>query len=171
MTDVLTPAKKLTQQGIGSHPNDWGNVLNTTIGYIDMALGGTLVKKLTGNVTLSSTEARNTGYQFTGTLDSTAIVTFPSYYGLVVLQNNTNVNLTCGISGGQSVTVPSTYASAIWSDGTDFKVLTDYLDKLAINAPISHTATAGTDTLPAKPAGFLTVLIAGNPYKIPYYGV
>lgn len=36
---------------------------------------------------------------------------------------------------------------------------------------ITHTATAGADTLPAAPAGFLTVTIGGTPYKIALYGV
>jgi len=171
MTDVLTPTKKLTQQGIGSHANDWGNILNTTIGYIDTALGGTLTKNLTGNVTLNASEVRNTCYQFNGSLSEMAIITFSSYYGMAVLQNNTNVTISCGISGGQTVNVPTTYACAIWSDGTDFKGLTDVVDKLAVVAPVSHTASSGNDTLPSKPAGFLMVNIQGLFYKVPYYGM
>lgn len=34
---------------------------------------------------------------------------------------------------------------------------------------ISHTATGGADTLPANPAGFLTVTVNGTAYKVPIY--
>lgn len=35
---------------------------------------------------------------------------------------------------------------------------------------ITHTATTGpTDTLPAKPVGFLSITIAGVSYKVPLY--
>lgn len=36
-------------------------------------------------------------------------------------------------------------------------------------ASISHTATAGPDTLPAKPAGFLTITVGSTSYKVPLY--
>lgn len=39
------------------------------------------------------------------------------------------------------------------------------------SSTISHSATAGTDTLPAAPAGFLPVTIGGVAYKIPIYHV
>lgn len=171
MTDVLTPTKKLTQQGVGSHPNDWGNILNATIGHIDTALGGTLAKNITGNVTLNASDVRHTGYQFNGNLGEEAIITFSSFYGMAVIQNNTNVVLNCGISGGQSVSVPSTYAFAIWSDGVNFRGLTEVIDKLAWTAAISPTATSGSNTLPNKPVGFLIVNIDGASYKVPYYGM
>jgi hypothetical protein len=35
---------------------------------------------------------------------------------------------------------------------------------------ISTTATAGSATLPTKPAGFMMIAIDGSTYKIPYYG-
>ena len=34
---------------------------------------------------------------------------------------------------------------------------------------VSHSATAGTDALPANPASFLTVMVGGTAYKIPLY--
>lgn len=37
------------------------------------------------------------------------------------------------------------------------------------NTTITHTATLGSDTLPAKPAGFLSVTISGVSYKLPLY--
>ena len=40
-----------------------------------------------------------------------------------------------------------------------------------LNFSSSTTATTGTATLPAKPAGFMNVTINGKPYKVPYYNV
>lgn len=36
-------------------------------------------------------------------------------------------------------------------------------------ASISHSATAGPDTLPAKPAAFLTITVGSDAFKIPMY--
>jgi hypothetical protein len=38
-----------------------------------------------------------------------------------------------------------------------------------LNFSSSQTATTGTATLPAKPAGFINVNVNGKPFKIPYY--
>jgi hypothetical protein len=38
-----------------------------------------------------------------------------------------------------------------------------------LNFSSSATATTGTATLPAKPAGFMNVTVGGKPYKVPYY--
>lgn len=38
-------------------------------------------------------------------------------------------------------------------------------------ATISHSATAGGDTLPANPSGFITVMIDGVAYKVALYNV
>jgi len=40
-----------------------------------------------------------------------------------------------------------------------------------LNFSSSTTATTGTATLPAKPAGFMNVTVGGKPYKVPYYNV
>lgn len=38
-----------------------------------------------------------------------------------------------------------------------------------LNFSSSTTATAGSATLPAAPAGFMNVTINGQQYKVPYY--
>lgn len=37
------------------------------------------------------------------------------------------------------------------------------------SSAITHSATAGPDTLPAKPSGFLTITVNGTTYKVPLY--
>jgi hypothetical protein len=121
MPDPTTPAKGLTQPTVGGDNNTWGGLLNTDLALIDSAFGGTLAKSISGNTTLSSTEAQNTGYEFTGTLSGTATITWPSFSGMAAIQNGTagGFSITCGISGA-SVTVLCGETVAIWSDGTNF---------------------------------------------------
>jgi hypothetical protein len=40
-----------------------------------------------------------------------------------------------------------------------------------LNFSSATTATAGSATLPANPAGFINVTVNGNAYKIPYYNL
>lgn len=37
------------------------------------------------------------------------------------------------------------------------------------SASVTHSATAGADTLPANPSGFLTITVSGVTYKVPLY--
>ncbi len=38
-----------------------------------------------------------------------------------------------------------------------------------LNFSSSATATAGSETLPANPVGFINVTVNGQPFKVPYY--
>src|SRR4051812_45387767 len=108
MTDTLTTAKSLTKQTIGANDNSWGTILNATLDLVDKALGQTLPKALSGDVTLSSTEAQNLGYAFTGALSAAAAVTWPAFYGPLFIRNATTggFSLTCGMAAGATVVVP-----------------------------------------------------------------
>ncbi len=116
-----TPAKGLTQPVVGGDNNIWGNLLNTNISLIDNALGGTVVKSISGNTTLSDTDIQNVGYYFTGTLTGNAIITWPSFAGMAAIHNGTTGGffIICN-AGGSPVTVLNGETVAILSDGTNF---------------------------------------------------
>jgi len=38
-----------------------------------------------------------------------------------------------------------------------------------LNFTSATTATAGNEVLPAKPAGFINIVVNGQPMKVPYY--
>jgi hypothetical protein len=122
MPDPITPAKNLTQPLVGGDNNAWGGLLNTNLSLIDTALGGTLALSISGNTTLNTTQIENTGYEFTGALTGTVTITWPNFAGMAVIQNGTSggFSITCGISGGASVTVLNGETVSIWSDGTNF---------------------------------------------------
>jgi hypothetical protein len=41
--------------------------------------------------------------------------------------------------------------------------------QLGLGATTATTATAGSETLPAAPLGFLVLNLGGTPVKVPYY--
>lgn len=82
-------------------------------------------------------------------------------------------NLGADTPGGGQVGGANTNTTA---DQLRNQVLSAILTALQASFPqatasISHTATAGPDTLPAKPAGFLTVTVGSTAFKIPLYGI
>lgn len=125
MADPTTPAKGLTQPNVGGDPNNWGNLLNANLALVDAALGGTLSLSISGNTTLNSTQAQNAGYEFSGTLTAAATITWPGFFGMVIIQNGTTggYSITCGMNG-TTVTILNGETAAVWSDGTNFHRVT-----------------------------------------------
>lgn len=119
---TTTPAKGLTQPQVNGDNNTWGALLNTDLAIIDSALGGTLALSITGNTTLTSTQAQNAGYEFTGSLSGSATIIWPSFAGSATIQNNTSggFSVSCGISGGAFVTFLPGEVGSVWSNGTSF---------------------------------------------------
>ncbi len=128
MPDTLTTSKSLTIQTPGGNANTWGGIANTNTTLIDKALGGTLTKALTGDVTLNATEAQNIGYEFTGALSADVTVTFPTFQGPIYIRNKTTGghSVTVGMAAGETVVVPASLDANVYSDGTDFFILSTH---------------------------------------------
>lgn len=141
MTDTLTTAKSLTKQTVGGNSGTWGTIENATWDLVDKALGQTLTKALTVNVTLTSTEAQNIGYDFTGAIASNLTVTFPTFYGPAFIRNKTTggFTLTVGMASGLTAKVPFGSNVLLFSDGTDFVRVDD--------------AGASVNVAPSNPSG------------------
>lgn len=122
MTDTLTAAKSLVKQTPGGNANNWGAILNSTLDLADKALGQTLTKAISVNVTLTATEAQNIGYVFTGALTGNVTVTFPAFYGPAIIRNKTTGGfaIVVGMASGTTVTVGDNTSALVFSDGTDF---------------------------------------------------
>lgn len=122
MPDTTTTAKALTIQTVGGNSGTWGTIENANLTLIDKALGGTLTKALTGDVTLSSTEAQNVCYEFTGALSAVPTVTFPAFRGPIFIRNKTTggYKVTIGMSTGTTVSIGASLDATAYSDGTDF---------------------------------------------------
>ena len=124
MPDFVTPAKGLTEPTVGADNNTWGGILNTDFSLIDSALGGTVSISISGTTTsITSTQAQNTGYVFTGSLTALNTITWPAgFYGPVFITNSTSGNqlIQAGMNGGGYATILPNEAALLWSDGTNF---------------------------------------------------
>lgn len=167
MTDVLTTGKSLTKQTVGGNSNTWGTILNSSIDLIDKALAGTLSKALVGNVTLNATEAQNVAYVFTGT-PAACTVTWPTFYGPIVVHNTTAVDVTCGMASGSAAVVAGGASLLLHSDGTNFRAVGDPLLYPPRTAP--GVPAAGWAMYTDSADGFLkiqhssgTIIIIGTP--------
>ena len=100
-----TPNKGYTNQATESNSGTWGLVLNQNFSDIDSNLGGTLTLSVAGNtnVTLTSAQAQNLIYNFTGVLTGNINVIFPAAGGLYFINNQTTGNFTLTIQAGTSV--------------------------------------------------------------------
>jgi hypothetical protein len=108
MPDPTTPAKGLTPQ-VGGDNNTWEVSSIRTLSPIDSALGGTVTISISGTTTsVTSTQAQNTGFVFTGSLTALNVITWPAgFYGPVFITNGTSGNqlIQAGISGGTYATI------------------------------------------------------------------
>lgn len=113
MTSTFTTNRGYQLQGTGDNSNTWGSVLNSNVfTVIDTNLGGNLSLSVAGssNVTLTSTQAGNLYYSFTGTLTGNITVFWPSGAGLFCVNNATSGAFTLkigptGASGGSLLAV------------------------------------------------------------------
>ena len=148
---TYTPNKAFPIPTPGSDTNNWGTILNNAIGQIDLALGGGISVSVAGNtnVTLTSTQAENLAYTFTGALTGNISVLFPATKGLYVLTNSTSgsYGLTIGTTNvGSTTVIPQGTTSLVYSDGTNIFGITGQGGiNTAYNATIGGNATvAGT---------------------------
>jgi len=77
---------------------------------------------------------------------------------------------TTGLSNTQQI---NPYPQAPFLDGTTNRPARSWQQYFVnlLNFSSSETATAGTATLPATPAGFMNVTVNGQNFKVPYYNV
>lgn len=123
MSDTITPNKQLTEPTPGGDGSTWPTIINTDLGLIDSALGGTVSKAISGTTTsLSGSDITNASYVFTGATTALNTITWSSFHGSAVLTNSTSGNqlIACGLSGGKYVYVVPGEAALIFSDGTNF---------------------------------------------------
>ena len=85
---------------------------------------GSLVKAISGDTTLSSPEAINLNFIFTGSLSANATITFPGGERTATIVNNTTGGhaLLIGYSTGTKATIPAGGSAQVYGDGTNFKL-------------------------------------------------
>jgi hypothetical protein len=114
-------------------PNESAFIICTGSGYVTVGYGASnlfaftvLVKNVTtGAYTLTSTEAKNTIQEYTGTLTGNVTVTYPPVVNLYVVSNQCTagsytLTLTTGVSGGTNAVIPAGAQATLICDGTNF---------------------------------------------------
>src|ERR1700749_3937419 len=110
MTTTFTTNKSYPLIGTGDDANTWGSVLNSNLfTVLDTNLGGELALSVAGgsNVSLSSTQAQNLRYNFTGILTANITVSWPTGAGSYIVNNGTTgaFTLTVQPTGGTGVAI------------------------------------------------------------------
>ena len=120
---MATTNKGLDQPAAGS--TNWDVPLNANFGYIDSALGGTVIKSVTGigptPVVLTAAEYRNLGLFFSGTLTANVTYQIPAGVGgQWVVSNDTtgSYTLSIGIAGyPYTLQIPQASKRTVYSTG------------------------------------------------------
>jgi hypothetical protein len=161
MSITITPPVSDITIGVITYTNaDWEantpGTLSAVIGGITgqvQALGattGTLVKAISGSVTLTTLETANINFIFTGALSGVAAITFPSGSYTATIVNNTTGGfaLTIKYASGTTATIPSGGTAQVVGDGTNFKLVSGIAagSSGAVSVPGALTAT-GAATL------------------------
>jgi hypothetical protein len=136
MSITITPPVADITIGVTTYTNaDWEantpGTLSAVIGGLTgqvQALGattGTLVKAISGSVTLTTMEAANINFIFTGALSGIAAITFPagSYTATIVNNTTGGFALTIKYAAGTTATIPSGGTAQVVGDGTNFKLV------------------------------------------------
>jgi fibronectin-binding autotransporter adhesin len=105
-----------------SSPTLTGTVSGSQVIPNSVLANSTLSLSVSGDTTLSSSQANNNGFEFTGTLTGNSMITWPSFVGIAVIQNGTTggFSLTCGLATGDTVTIANGETAVVWSDGSNF---------------------------------------------------
>jgi len=119
---AITANKLYNNQTTGSNVNTWGITLNSNFTTIDNNLGGTLTLSVAGNsnVTLTSAQAQNLIYDFTGVLTGNINVVFPAQGGFYYVNNQTTGSFTLTIKATTStgIVVPQGNSALIIVDNS-----------------------------------------------------
>lgn len=146
-----------------------GDQLNANFRALVQSPSTTLRLTISGDTQLSTVQAENAGYEFSGTLSANAAITWLSYFGFAAIQNATtgNFSLVCGIlDGGSTVTILPGEMAPVWSDGFNFIRLSQSQagGTVAKVIPSSGgTIDATTQALLLVPAGTLATLTVVAP--------
>ncbi len=161
MPITITPAVADIDIGSDTLTNsDWENDTPTTLSLLVNFLAGTqlalasttgsLTKAISGDTTLSSGEAVNLNFIFTGSLSANATITFPGGERTATIVNNTSGGhaLLIGYSTGTKATIPAGGSAQVYGDGTNFKLASGVAAGSggAVAVPGTFTAT-GAATL------------------------
>lgn len=148
MVDTYSPDKtRVVNQTEGGNNNSWGQILDASLESLARATGGLLAKAITGNTTLTLTEAQHAFIRLTGTLSAAAIIEIPGYTGAYIIQNATTggFKVTVKTAAGAGVDVNAGARRWLFCDATDVISVQTALQADQNLADLANVATARTN--------------------------
>jgi hypothetical protein len=136
-----------------------------TTAFVHSAIDALLTKAITGNVTLSATEALSRILVFTGVLASNATVTIPTASARYIVDNRTTgaYTLTIKMATGTGVNVAQGYRAEVYCDAANvFMSRTDYTDAFIGGTPTTTTAAAADNTTRIASTAHVKAAIAAS---------
>lgn len=138
---------RLDLPDVGADDNTWGTLLNTLLGYVELAItgveslvvtGGTYILDVTGT---AADEARKAIIDLTGTLTSNQIIQAPNEPKMYIVRNATAGAFTVSIKTptGGSLQIPQGEIYLAWCDGSN--------NFRTINGQVSGTVSEATNAL------------------------
>jgi len=157
MSSTYSPTLRLELIGAGEQSGVWNTTTNANLGtLIEQAITGVqTIAMVDANKALSALngspdESRNAVLVMTsiGDLSATRDVIVPPAEKLYVIKNSTTGNQSIRIktSGGAGVTVPNGKTMAVYCDGTNTAVNTDYFSTLVVDTLSVTNLTLGSGT-------------------------
>lgn len=120
--DVVTTPLKITLQGKGNNPNEWGDIANANFSTLESAITGNSQIAVTGG-SLNLTDAQNVDalIEFTGTLTSNQTIVTRTAKKIWFIKNSTAgaFSLTVKTAAGTGIVVPQGQGRLLYCDGTN----------------------------------------------------
>jgi len=157
MSSTYSPTLRLELIGAGEQSGVWNTTTNANLGtLIEQAITGVqTIAMVDANKALSALngspdESRNAVLVMTsiGDLSATRDVIVPPAEKLYVIKNSTTGNQSIRIktSGGAGVTVPNGKTMAVYCDGTNTSITTDYFSSLVVDTLSVTNLSLGSGT-------------------------
>jgi hypothetical protein len=181
MSSTYSPNLKLELIGAGEQQGVWGTTTNTNLGT---ALEQAVVGKATLNagsfvanvctLTLTNTPAAQDARALCLVIDAAALsaagtLNVPAIDKPYLIVNETAFALTVKVSGQTGVVVAANTRTALYTDGTDVRVQTNWFPALSVGStPLPVVVSSNATTGLAKIAsGVVTAAVAGTDYVAP----
>lgn len=147
MPNVILPNLGLELPDIGSDQDTWGDILNSDLTLLDLAVQYDVTSKTLTNadVTLTSVEAASSVINLTGTLTANVSLNIPAMPARVYLVRNATTgafSVTVKTPAGAGVSVAQGTNTILFSDGTN--IVQGFT---SVNGTLSATSLAFSNTL------------------------
>lgn len=169
MPSTYTPNRIYELMATGENTGTWGTLLNAVLSIIDLNLGGRLALNVAGaaNVTLTTTQERNTYILMTGILTGSIDLIFTATNGGFYLLDNRSTGsftITAKPSGGTGVVIPQGAKCLVMIDPDNTRaVIMDLAQMMTTRGDMIYRDANGVQRLAVGAQGSVPYANANDP--------